>query len=395
MHDGALKPLTVAGVMSGTSADGVDVAIVRIEPGGSGEERKLALLHHHSSPYPASLRDAVLAAMDAQHTSSAELARLNWRLGLEYANQVKAAIANFAGPVDLIGCHGQTIYHQGSPALYADREFACTWQLGEATLIADATGLPVVSNFRPADMAAGGQGAPLVPYLDYALFRHATRNRILQNLGGIGNLTAIPAAAGADQILAFDTGPANMIVDELMQKLFDRPYDKDGLIAARGRISTSIVTDCMQHPFFLKVPPKSAGREQFGERYATQLLALCESNGLAPDDTIATATALTVESIRLAVERFVMPRFASAPVDFLVAGGGSQNLTMMTMLTDALTPLGATVSTTDTVGLPSQSKEAAAFALLAYETWHHRPSNVPAATGATRPAILGQVTYYG
>jgi anhydro-N-acetylmuramic acid kinase len=383
--------MTVAGIMSGTSADGIDVAIMRIEDVNG--ERKLSLLHQYSVAYSESLRKAVLAAMDAQSISAAELARLNWRLGIAYAEAAKTALSEYGGAVNLIGCHGQTIYHQGAKTLYAEREFACTWQLGEASLIAAATGLPVVSNFRPADMAAGGQGAPLVPYLDYTLFRHPTRNRILQNLGGIGNLTAMPAGAGAEALLAFDTGPANMIIDALTQKLFGVPYDEGGAIAARGHASEPIVRLCMQHPFFAKNPPKSAGREEFGERYAAEFLAIANETGLSQDDAIATATAFTVESIRVAIERFVKPIFAPGPIDYLVGGGGAQNPTMMHRLTETLAPLGCSVATTDTLGLPAQAKEGAAFALMAYETWHHRPSNVPAATGASRPAILGQVTY--
>ena len=387
-----LKAMTVAGMMSGTSADGIDVAVVRIEPlDESG--RSVKLLHAYSTSYPDDFRPAILAAMDAQTTSAAELARLNWRLGIAYAEAATAAIAEYGAAVDLIGCHGQTIYHQGVRASYAGRDVACTWQLGEMALIVAATGLPVVSNFRPADMAAGGQGAPLVSYLDYVVFRHASRNRVLQNLGGIGNLTAMPAGADADALLAFDTGPANMIIDALMLHFSQKPYDENGAVAASGQASSEIVIECMNDSFFRKAPPKTTGREEFGERYAMTFLASCEQRGLKKEDVIATATAFTVESIRAAYAEFVKPALRSAPTDYIVAGGGARNATMMRWLAEALEPLGAVVTTTDTLGLPSQSKEASAFALLAYETWHHRPSNVPAATGAVRPAILGQVIY--
>ena len=202
------KSMIVAGVMSGTSADGIDVALVRISE--SSGEPKIKLLTHHAEPYPKALRNAVLGAMNAERTSAAELARLNWRLGIAYAEAVSAAVVAHPIKLDLVGCHGQTIYHQGRPALYAGRSLACTWQLGEPALIAATVGVPVVSNFRPADMAADGQGAPLVPFLDFALFAHSKRARVLQNIGGIGNLTFIPAAAKADQLLAFDTGPGNI-----------------------------------------------------------------------------------------------------------------------------------------------------------------------------------------
>ncbi len=386
--------MMVAGVMSGTSADGVDVAIVEISPGViDGEERTLRLLHHASTAYPEVLRAAVLSAMDASRISVAELAQLNWRLGLAYADSVKVALSGSALPVELIGCHGQTIYHQGTASTYAERSFGCTWQLGEMSLLAAETNLPVVANFRPADMAVGGQGAPLVPYLDYTLFRDVKRNRVLQNLGGIANLTAIPAGAGAADLIAFDTGPANMIIDALVQQLFGKPFDEEGLIAASGVPSYEVVNRCMEDPYFALSIPKSAGREQFGARYSDQFLRTCRAGGLSDEDVIATATAFTVESIRSAVERFVKPILRTGSTDYIVAGGGSQNKTLMRMLVDALSPFGCNVTVMDSFGIHSQAKEAAAFALLAYETWHHRPSNVPAATGARRPAILGQVIY--
>ncbi len=387
-----LEAMTVAGIMSGTSADGIDVAIVRIEPGADHAGRRLKVLHEYSTPYPADLRSKALQAMDAQHTSTAELARLHWRLGMEYASAAREAILGFGRPVQLVGCHGQTLYHQGASTDYAGEAFACTWQLGEMSLVAAAAGLPVVSNFRSADMVAGGQGAPLVSYLDYVLFRSGERNRVLQNLGGIGNLTAMPAGASAAKLLAFDTGPANMIVDALMQKLFGSPFDDGGSIAAIGTVSQMVVKQCMKDAFFHEKPPKSAGREQFGERYAADFLRTCHAAGLGEEDMIATATALTVESIRVAFERFVQPMLKPAQTDYVVAGGGSRNHTLMQWLQEALLPFGVNVTTTDTFGVPSQSKEAAAFALMAYETWHHRPSNVPAATGALRPVILGQIT---
>jgi anhydro-N-acetylmuramic acid kinase len=386
-----LKPLTVAGMMSGTSADGIDIAIVRIS--GSGSGRKLKLVHHASFAYAKQLRQAVLAAMDAQEISTAELARLNWRLGIAYAEAANEAMKAFGNKVDLIGCHGQTIYHQGRAALYAGRRIACTWQLGEMALLSAETKLPVVSNFRPADMAAGGQGAPLVSYLDYFLFSSRTHNRVLQNLGGIGNLTAMPAAAGMDKLMAFDTGPANMIVDALTQQLFNKQYDRNGLIAARGKASDAIVNECMRHPYFKLAPPKSAGREEFGERYAAEFLKRCGDLNLSREDVIATATAFTVESIRDSFEKFVTPFLPAAPTDYCVGGGGAHNATLMHGLADALRPYRCRVITTDAFGVPAQAKEAVAFALLAYETWHHRPSNVPAATGAQRPMILGQVIY--
>ena len=231
------KTMTVAGIMSGTSADGIDVAVVRIAPGKqrTGAERpRLTLLAHEGFAFPAPLRRAVLAAMNAAATSTAELARLNWRLGLAYAEAVNATVKRHAVKLDLIGCHGQTLYHQPRAESYAGRRFGCTWQLGEAAVIAAAAGVPVVSNFRPADMLAGGQGAPLVPLLDYVLFADRNRGRVLQNIGGIANLTAIPPGAKPDAVVAFDTGPGNMVIDALAQELFDKKFDRNGGFAARG-----------------------------------------------------------------------------------------------------------------------------------------------------------------
>jgi len=385
------RTLTVAGIMSGTSADGIDVALIRIAP--KPAPLKLNLLAHRAFPFPRTLRSAILAAMDARSISAAELARLNWRLGLAYAEAVRATIDATKIRPALIGCHGQTIYHQGSPALYAGRRFACTWQLGEPSLLAAATGVPVVSNFRPADMAAGGQGAPLVPLLDFALFAHPTRTRILQNIGGIGNLTLIPAGAPQNKLLAFDTGPGNMVIDALAQQLFSRPCDRNGAIAARGRILTPILRALLKEEFFRKNPPKTAGREQFGQAYVAGFLAACRILSRRPEDALATATALTAESIAGAIRRFAAPAAAKSPLDCIVSGGGARNGALLSMLRERLTPLNCTVTTSDASGIPAEAKEAVAFALLAWQTWHHRPGNVPSATGAARPAILGQITY--
>lgn len=383
--------MTVAGIMSGTSADGIDVALVRIAP--SAAAPKITLLAHHAMPYPAALRKAVLAAMNAPQTSTAELARLNWRLGIAYAEAVRAALQRHPVKLDLIGCHGQTIYHQAKPAAYAGRRIACTWQIGEPALIAAEIGVPVVSNFRPADMAAAGQGAPLVPLLDFTLFAHPKRARILQNIGGIGNLTAIPASASADQLIAFDTGPGNMVIDTLASQLFGKHYDRNGTIATRGHVSAQVLRPLLREPYFKKSPPKSAGREQFGAEFTAAFLRACKQAKGSPADTIATATALTAETIALACERFVQPLIGDSPTDFIVSGGGSRNKTLMNMLRQRLDRLGYKVTASDAAGLPSQAKEAVAFALLAWQTWHHLPGNVPAATGASRPAILGEITY--
>jgi anhydro-N-acetylmuramic acid kinase len=391
--------MIVAGIMSGTSADGIDVALVRIT--STAGAPKIQLRAHRAFPFSPALRRGILAAMagqsEVQAITTAEIGRLNWRLGLAYAEAVQATIAATKIKPALIGCHGQTIYHQGVPAPYAGRRIACTWQLGEPALIAAATGLPVVSNFRPADMAAGGQGAPLVPLLDFVLFAHPTRARVLQNIGGIGNLTVIPAGAAQDNVIAFDTGPGNMIIDALMQQLFQKPYDRDGRIAATGKILASVIDVALKEKFFRQPPPKSAGREQYGELYAARFLEACRKHSppknFRPEDAVATATAFTVATIADAIERWVLPLTdPTRYIDYIVSGGGARNATLLAQLRDRL-PGNATLSTIDEQGLPAQAKEAAAFALLAWQTWNHQPGNIPSATGAKRPAILGSITY--
>lgn len=387
--------MIVAGIMSGTSADGIDVAFVRISKAAAGPRTnpKIKLLAHHATPYSPALRKSVLAAMNASSTSTAELARLNWRLGIAYAEAIRATLRKHPVKLDLIGCHGQTIYHQAKASVYAGRNIACTWQLGEAAIIANEIGVPVVSNFRPADIAAGGQGAPLVPLLDLALFAHPTRTRVLQNIGGIGNLTVVPPGGAASKLIAFDTGPGNMVIDTLMARLFSKNYDAEGRTAARGHALDAVVKTILRDFYFKKAPPKSAGREQFGAAFTADFLKACNKAGATPEDAIATATALTAESIAIAYDRFVRPSTGSAPVDFIVSGGGSRNRTLMRMLRERLEPRGCKLMSTDAVGIPSQAKEAVAFALLAWQTWHRLPGNVPAATGASRPAILGEISY--
>ena len=383
--------MIVAGIMSGTSADGIDVVLVNIAPRRG--PLAIEMLGHRAFPFPRALRQAILAAMNASATSAAELARLNWRLGLAYADALRDTVRATRIRPDLAGCHGQTIYHQGTPAPYAGRRFACTWQLGEPALIAAACGIPVVSNFRPMDMAFGGQGAPLVPLFDYVYFAHPRRARVLQNIGGIGNLTVIPAGAPQKNVIAFDTGPGNMIIDALMQKLFGKPYDRDGRTAAQGEPVWEVVHAALKEKFFREPPPKSAGREQFGADYAARLLAASRKCSRRPEDAIATATALTAMSIWQAFERWVHPLTVSAPVDFVVSGGGAYNEYLLKALRSMLSDYRCTVTTSESLGLPASMKEAAAFALLAYQTWRHQPGNVPSATGASRPAILGQITY--
>jgi len=385
----------VAGVMSGTSADGIDVALVRVQ--GRGFRSRLELLAHYQFPYPSDVRRAVLAAMNARSVSVADLARLNFLLGDLYADAVRTAQRRARLRCELVGCHGQTLYHQGNSKPYLGRRVACTWQTGEAAIIAAKIGVPVVSDFRPADLAVGGKGAPLVPFLDYVLYRHRRYGRIVQNLGGIGNLTAIPPRALPEQVIAFDTGPGNMVIDAVAEQLFHKPFDRNGRLAARGEPIERVLRELLRHPFFRQKPPKTAGREQFGREFVRELLRLCRRAD--DNDIIATATALTARSVGIAVRRFVLPLVESEDPkparfrEFVVSGGGTKNATLMRMIREELAPLKMRVRTTDDFGLPSDAKEATAFALLAYQTWRRLPSNVPSATGAERLTILGKVSY--
>jgi len=402
--------LIVAGVMSGTSADGIDVALVRVkgpaarktatgktstartvkQHGTSFEPPRFQLLGHRHFPYSPQIQEGVLRAMNARKISVAELAQLNFLLGEVYADAIEKSLRllKIKKP-DLIGCHGQTIYHQSEPALFLGKKVRCTWQTGEGAVIAARLNVPVVSDFRPADIAAGGKGAPLVPFLDYVVFRDPRAGRVVQNIGGIANLTAIPAAATPENVAAFDTGPGNMVIDQLMQLLFDKPFDRSGETAQQGNILQALLERMLADPFFRQRPPKTAGREQFGREFVKRLLR--ESRGASKADVVATATALTAHSIARALKELVLPHGSFR--DYVVSGGGTRNRTLMRMLTTQTSQLGLELCQSDKFGVPSQAKEAIAFALLAFQTWNRQPSNIPSATGAGHPAVLGKISY--
>ena len=379
--------MIVAGVMSGTSADGIDVALVDIE--GRGLKLHLKLLCHAHVTYPRAVREAILGAMNASEISVAKLSRLNFLLGELYAEAVERVFKSGRKRPELVGCHGQTLFHEANKTRYLGRGVASTWQTGEASMIAARLRVPVVSDFRPADMAAGGKGAPLVPFLDYALFRDVRIGRIVQNIGGIANLTAIPAKAQPEDVVAFDTGPGNMVMDQLTELLFNKPYDRNGAVAARGKVIEAVLEQSLRNRFFAARPPRTAGREEFGREYASVFLRRC--GNACKEDVVATATALTAKSIAQAIARFVMPR--STFTEYIVSGGGTENRTLIRWLKEEVEALGLKLRHTNEFGLPSQAKEAVAFAVLAYQTWHKQPGNIPAATGATRAAILGKVSY--
>jgi anhydro-N-acetylmuramic acid kinase len=293
--------------------------------------------------------------------------------------------------VDLIGSHGQTIFHQGAPAPYLGRPIAATLQVAEPGVIAERTGVPVVADFRPNDVAAGGQGAPLVPYVDFLLYRNQTIGRVALNIGGIANLTAIPAGARPDQVLAFDTGPGNMPIDELTRHFTqgERQFDPSGKMARRGRVLPELLGELVKHRFFALPPPKSAGREQFGAAFVARILEWSRRNGARAEDVLRTTTELTAISIVRSIERWVFPRFR--PKELIISGGGVHNRLLMQSIDQELKNV--VVVRSEAMGVPEDAKEAMAFAILAYETFHGRPANLPSATGARHPAVLGKLTY--
>jgi anhydro-N-acetylmuramic acid kinase len=359
--------MRVAGIMSGTSLDGVDVAVIDIH------KSKWNLIGWKSTPYPSSLREEILAVSN-RDTHTRAISRLNFRLGEVYAN----AVLNCGVPletIDLIGCHGQTIFHEGSNTL----------QIGESAIIAERTGKPVVNDFRPRDIAAGGKGAPLVPFVDYFLFRHKKLFRVALNIGGIANITVLPPGAKQNEIAAFDTGPGNMVIDALVEKATrgKQRYDRDGRIAAKGKADRKVLDLFMKDQYYRANPPKSAGREQFGAEFVERLL----KTELSIENLIATATALTAATIAAAIQRFV-PRM---PDELIVSGGGVHNPVLMAYLA-AFLPA-TQIGTSDDYGVDADAKEAIAFAILAYRTWHRRPGNLPSATGAAHDVVLGKITF--
>ncbi len=375
--------------MSGTSLDGIDVAIIDIT--GSGFKAKVNVLTSHSVPYPKNIREALVAVSNA-NTHTGDISRLNFLLGELYVEALEETAERGGIPLEsvkLIGCHGQTIFHEGQGAQYLGKKVASTFQIGESSIITERTGIDVISNFRERDMAAGGKGAPLVPYLDYMLIRHRGRGRVAVNIGGIANLTAIPPNTNTDRVIAFDTGPGNLVIDQLVTRitLGAQTFDRDGVIAATGEIDQKLLAKLLRDKYFRQRPPKTAGREQYGTEFVSKLL----DTELSSEDLIATATALTAESIALGVRNFVLP--VMRVDEIFVSGGGTHNPTLMRMLRKAMDTI--PVMETTEVGLDVDAKEAIAFAVMAYETAHSRPSNVPMATGAKRSVVLGKLTPNG
>ncbi len=382
-------PRLLVGLMAGTSLDGVDAALVRVA--GPATAPRVRLLEFVSAPYPTVVRHRVLRAAAGQPVAAGEISQLNFLLGELFADAAlevcsKAAIAptRLAG----IGSHGQTIFHQGLATPEAGRKITSTLQIAEPAVIAERTGAPVVADFRTADMAAGGQGAPLVPLVDYLLLRDARHGTVALNIGGIANVTVIPAGARPDDVYGFDTGPGNMIIDGLVRTFTHgrRHYDSEGRMAARGEVLGNPLAQMLRFPFFRKQPPKSAGREQFGEEFVQRFFLSLLAGG-RPEDLLRTATELTARTIADALRRFVFPR---AGVGRLVASGGGAHNTLLMKRIGELLPE-ASVLRSDELGLPVDAKEAIAFAILADRTLHNLPGNLPTVTGARRAAVLGNV----
>lgn len=390
--------MIAVGLMSGTSADGIDAAVVDLpQPGVAGAGRLLALTHH---PYPAGVTPRLLAAGEARATT-ADLCHLHVYLAELFAEAALAAIET-AGlrpdDVAVIGSHGQTVYHapepRGEPGLRGGRvEVRATLQLGQPQVIAERTGITTVADFRPRDLAAGGQGAPLAPYGHALLFGRADEAVAVQNLGGIGNVTFIPAGGDPARVLAFDTGPANMVVDGLVRVATSgrKTFDQDGARAARGRVHEALVAELLEDPYFARRPPKSTGRERFGERYVDALRARGAALGLGDDDLVATATALTARSIAAAYRDFL----PAVPRRVLLAGGGARNPVLARMMAAALAEtcpaVPPVVEPTDAAGVPAEAVEAVCFAVLARETLAGIPAGLHRVTGATRSTVLGVV----
>jgi anhydro-N-acetylmuramic acid kinase len=356
--------MRIAGIMSGTSLDGIDVAIVDIAG------KRIATVAHSTTPYPASTRQRILTV-----SSPAEISRLNFELGELYARAVIGTCKAAKVPVEsleLVGSHGQTIYHEGGGPT------PNTLQIGEAAVIAERLGVPVVSDFRVRDIAAGGQGAPLVPFVDRLLFANAKVKRVALNIGGIANITALPLA------IAFDTGPGNMVIDQLIERMTQgrKRFDRDGSIASRGHIDRPLLDSLLADKYYKAKPPKTAGREQYGLRFIDRLLA----TRLPMEDLVATATALTAATIAAGVTQF-----APGTQELIAAGGGTHNRQLMAQIAAFLPQ--CRVTTTSEFGIDVDAKEAIAFAILAHRTWRRQTGNLPSATGARKAVILGKVTF--
>ncbi len=382
--------MKVVGLMSGTSCDGIDAALVEIR-GGRGR-LKIEPIAFHIFPYTRSLQKRLIALASNLPQPIASVCHLNFLLGECFADAVIRLSASAKVPLSdiaLVGSHGQTLHHLPKPKREGKWSVRSTLQLGEASIIAERTGITTLADFRTRDMAAGGEGAPLTPYLHYHLLSHPKKSRGIINIGGISNITYLKAGAALDQTLAFDMGPGNMLIDAIVSDLTKsrRGMDRNGAMAKRGHVHPALLAQWMRHPFLRRKPPKSTGRETFGSDFVEEMIRQSRRMKLSPNDLVATATAYTTEAILKNIKSFVRP---SGPLDeIIVGGGGVKNPALMTFLQKALAPL--PVRSYEQVGYDSRAIEAIAFAILAYQSWHHRPTNIPSVTGARHPVILGKI----
>ncbi|QAY68476.1 anhydro-N-acetylmuramic acid kinase [Paenibacillus protaetiae] len=394
MGQNAARPRYAVGLMSGTSVDGIDAAVVAM--GSSPDGRPLAeLVSFRNMPYPSVIRDEIFALFDPRYATVDRVGRMNVLLGELYAEAALTVIAEAglaAADIAVIGSHGQTIWHAPEPEPAAGYDIAFTVQIGEGAVIAARTGIPCVSDFRAADMAAGGQGAPLVPFTEYVLYGERDRTLLLQNIGGIGNMTVLPAGCGADEVIAFDTGPGNMLIDGLVSKLIPgMTMDKGGALARKGSVNAALLEELKREPYYRQPLPKSTGRERFGAAYVEKVAAYGQDNGLSAEDLIATVTMLTAWSIGDAYRRYVINRYAADAL--IVGGGGSYNPALLDLLKREMATFGVPVQTQEELGRSSDAKEAVAFALLADYALAGQPNNLPSVTGAKRPAVMGKIAY--
>ncbi len=378
----------IVGMISGTSADAIETALVEIN--GAPPTITARLIKHLTTLYDPALQSELFACFRPESSSVDRLSRLNVALGEAYGAAVLNVIqvAGFTpDQVDLIGSHGQTLWYD-APQKSPRAQHGNVLALGEPAVIAERTGITTISGFRSRDIASGGFGAPLVSYMDWLLFRHMVQTRAIVNIGGIANVTILPPVNQDTLPLAFDTGPGNMLMDDAVVRATNgaQRYDQDGVIAARGVVSDTFADELLAHPYFSQVPPKTTGRELFGSQFGAQLWSRSQAIGLNSDDLIATLTYVTAQSVVRAMHDFA----TTIPEELYVAGGGAHNPTLMRMLSGIAQP--TSVYAHDALGIPSAAKESVLFALLAYETWHNRPGVITAFTGASHPTVLGNIT---
>ena len=375
----------VIGIMSGTSVDGIDVGLVKI----NGLKSSVELIAFENYPFSNEVREQIFRLFELESSNVKDISQMNFLLGELYTQAVFQICekANFkVTDVDLVGCHGQTIYHHPQVEVMDGINVSSTFQIGEGSVIAKKTGIVTINDFRVGDMALGGLGAPLVPYPEFLLYRSHEKNIALQNIGGIGNVTILPAGCSLLDVYAFDTGPGNMVMDGVIHYLTDgaQSYDVNGEIAGKGHVDEAFLSSLLEDPYFKLVPPKTTGREYFGKAYIEAYIEAGRLRGLSDEDLVCNATALTAKSISLSYKWFV-----THPIDqVIIGGGGSYNETLIKMLKSELI---AKVITHEEYGLNSDAKEAIAIAILANETIHGHPSNVPSVTGALQPTILGKI----